>query len=70
MYSIQHCFLFRPSDSTVSENAGIEPRTVVALAFAVDALTTRLDLSLVLHPGFTKIAIKCIEGKGIMFPLP
>jgi hypothetical protein len=26
--SIQHCFLFLPSVFTVSENAGIEPRTV------------------------------------------
>ncbi len=24
----QHCFICRPSDSTVSEDAGIEPRTV------------------------------------------
>jgi hypothetical protein len=23
---IQHCFIFRPSDTTVSEDAGIEPR--------------------------------------------
>jgi hypothetical protein len=38
MYDIQHCFICRPSDSTVSEDAGIEPRTVAA------ALTTRLDL--------------------------
>ncbi len=30
MYIIQHCFICRPSDSTVSENAGIEPRTVSA----------------------------------------
>jgi hypothetical protein len=28
MYFIQHCFIFHPSDSTVSEDAGIEPRTV------------------------------------------
>jgi hypothetical protein len=25
MYVIQHCFICRPSDSTVSEDAGIEP---------------------------------------------
>jgi hypothetical protein len=29
MYVIQHCFI---SDSTVSEDAGIEPRTVATLA--------------------------------------
>ncbi len=40
MYVIQHCFICRPSDSTVSEDARIEPRTVVTLALTV----TRLDL--------------------------
>jgi hypothetical protein len=33
-YIIQHCFIRRPSDSTVSEDAGIEPRTVASLALA------------------------------------
>ncbi len=28
MYVVQHCFICRPSDSTVSEDAGIEPRAV------------------------------------------
>ncbi len=32
MCVIQHCFICRPSDSTVSEDAGIEPRTVATLA--------------------------------------
>jgi hypothetical protein len=45
MYVIQHCFICRPADSTVSEDAGIEPRTVANLALAApDAQTTRLDL--------------------------
>ncbi len=35
MYGIQHCFICRPSDSTVSEDAGIEPRTVATEALAV-----------------------------------
>ncbi len=34
-YSIQHCFICRPSDSTVPTNAGIEPRTVATCALAV-----------------------------------
>ncbi len=34
-YCIQHCFICRPSDSTVPTNAGIEPRTVAIVAFAV-----------------------------------
>jgi hypothetical protein len=35
MYCIQHCFTCRPSDSTVSKDAGIEPRTVATSALAV-----------------------------------
>jgi hypothetical protein len=27
LYNIQHCFICRPSDSTVPTDAGIEPRT-------------------------------------------
>ncbi len=37
---IQHCFICRPSDSTVSNDAGIESRTVATLALASDAVTT------------------------------
>ncbi len=35
-YYIQHCFICRPSDSTVPADAGIEPRT-----FATGALAAR-----------------------------
>jgi hypothetical protein len=31
-YFIQHCFICRPSDSTVSEEAGSEPRTTAWLS--------------------------------------
>jgi hypothetical protein len=34
-YIIQHCFICRPSDSTVPTDAGIEPRTVATCALAV-----------------------------------
>ncbi len=34
-YNIQHCFICRPSDSTVPKDAGIEPRTVATGALAV-----------------------------------
>jgi hypothetical protein len=56
MYVIQHFFIPRPSDSTVSEDAGIEPSTVETFIVSEtffflrfwhrqpDALTTRLDL--------------------------
>ncbi len=39
MYFIQHCFICRPADSTVSEDAGIELRQ-----WQSDALTIQLDL--------------------------
>jgi hypothetical protein len=52
MYFIPHCFICGPSDSIVSEDAGIEPRTVVTLALATSRsnqsaiylIHTRLDL--------------------------
>jgi hypothetical protein len=44
MYVIQHCFVCRPSESTLSEDAGIEPRTVVTLAMTAKCSShTRLD---------------------------
>jgi hypothetical protein len=35
VYFIQYCFICRPSDSIVSEDAGIEPWTVATSALAV-----------------------------------
>jgi hypothetical protein len=35
MHFIQHCSICRLSDSTVSQNAGIETRTVATLALAL-----------------------------------
>jgi hypothetical protein len=35
MCHIQQCFICRPLDSTVMEAAGIEPKTVAALALTV-----------------------------------
>ncbi len=45
-YFIQHCFICRSSDSTVSEYAGIEARTdkMPFQHWLSDALITRLDL--------------------------
>jgi hypothetical protein len=46
MYFIQHCFICRPSDTTLSEDAGIE-RTQDCCELRhrqSDAITTRLDL--------------------------
>ncbi len=38
-YNIQHCFICRPSDSTVPTDAGIEPRTVATGALALGSQT-------------------------------
>jgi hypothetical protein len=38
LYCIQHCFICRPSDSTVSENAGIKPRTFATFALVSQTL--------------------------------
>jgi hypothetical protein len=35
MHFMQHCFICRPSDSTVSEDARFAPRTVATLALSV-----------------------------------
>jgi hypothetical protein len=45
MYFIQLCLIFRPSDFTVSEDAGIESRTVATSALAVrrSSLSDELD---------------------------
>jgi hypothetical protein len=51
MYFIQHCFICRPSDFTVSEDARIEHRTVATLALAV----RRFNLSARSHPEFRKV---------------
>jgi hypothetical protein len=45
LYCIQHCFICRPSDSTVSEDAGIEPRTVATMAL----MARRSSLSAISH---------------------
>jgi hypothetical protein len=47
-YVIQHCFICRPSDSTVSEDAEVEPRTVVTSTLAV----RRSNHSARSHPPF------------------
>jgi hypothetical protein len=45
-YFVQHCFIDRPSDSTVSEDAGIEASTVATLTLEV----TRSNHSAISHP--------------------
>ncbi len=85
MYDIQHCFFYRPSDSTVSKDAVIEPRTVETTASAVrrsnhsarshpqarlDLIHTRLDL---IHTRLDLIQLKVIQQRrpfiGVPVPL-
>ncbi len=54
MYLIQHCFICRPSDSTVSEDAGIEPRTVATFALAVRR--EKWELTYFTHTGMLKVS--------------
>jgi hypothetical protein len=50
---IQHCFICRLSDSTVSEDAEIDPRTVATLALTVgrsnDKILSNTPLDLFRH---------------------
>jgi hypothetical protein len=56
MYFIQHCFICRPSDSNVSEDAGIEPGTVATSELAVRH-SKQLGYSRS-HPRYTYLALK------------
>jgi hypothetical protein len=46
MYVIQHCFVCRPSDSTVSEDAGIESSIVATLALTARRRSNHSAISL------------------------
>jgi hypothetical protein len=67
MYFIQHCFICRPSDSTVSVDAGIEPRTV-ATALA-DRRSVQLARShpLIKNFAFTKNKVKDVYHHMFFF---
>ncbi len=47
-FCTQHCFICRPSDSTVSEDAGIKPRTVAILALDVPRRAYSMQIELCL----------------------
>jgi hypothetical protein len=48
MYFIQHCFICRLSDYTVTKDAGIEPRTIATSALAIrrssHSATSHIDI--------------------------
>jgi hypothetical protein len=57
MHDIRHCFIRRRSDSTVSEDAGVEPGTVATTALAVrrSKYTARSHPHPLDHRGFRMI---------------
>ncbi len=63
-YFIQHCFICRPSDSTLSENAGIEPRTVATSAFTVRrssySATSKFSSFITTHQGIRLLEPLCL----------
>jgi hypothetical protein len=63
MYFIQHCFICRPLDFTVLEDAGIAPRTVVTLALAVRRSNHSASLDLI-HNRLHKIGWAYPEGRS------
>ncbi len=65
MYIIQHCFIFLSSDSTVSEDTGIEPRTVATLALTA----RRCKPSARSHPKISA-SLKFKDLRGSMFDYP
>jgi len=54
MYVIQHCFICRPSNSTVSEDAGIEPRGVATLALTASRSS---------HSARSHLRFNCYHGQ-------
>jgi hypothetical protein len=72
LYFIQHCSICRPSDYTVSEDAGIEPRTVASSALAVrrNIKTNRYILkSIVLYCFLLTSAIQCYDQSLSITPV-
>jgi hypothetical protein len=67
MYVIHLCFICLPSDSTVSEDDGIEPRTVATLALTPDALISRLDLVHYFYSFYFNHLILCLHKKFLLF---
>ncbi len=73
MYCIQHCFICRPLDSTVSEDAGIEPRTIATSALAVRRSNQSARSHPLLFAGINSlctVAVVCEKYRQFVEPLP
>jgi hypothetical protein len=62
-YVSQHCFICRPSNSTVSENVGIKPRNFATLALAVSLLSNHSARS---HPQSARSREIKLNGKKLV----
>ncbi len=63
MYFIQHCIIYLPSDSTLSKDTEIEPRTIATWHWQSDALTTTLDLIHIFYNCVTELQL-CIHFRA------
>jgi hypothetical protein len=72
-YFIQHCFICRPSDSTVPTDAGIEPRTAARVQCALTVRRSnhnRLDLIRILKRILlTFLSSGILKFVGIRLPI-
>ncbi len=62
LYVIHLYFICLPSDSTMLEDDGIEPRIVATLALTPDALISRLDLIHYFYSFYFNHLILCMHG--------
>ncbi len=49
MYFTQHCFICRPADFAVSEDAGVEPKTVCVEALGMSGYESVVEAVIVLE---------------------
>jgi hypothetical protein len=65
---IQHCFICRPPDSSVSEDAGIEPRTVAALQLAFICFNLSTKFSSIIRVFMPVIHAAPVNSKEKLVP--
>ncbi len=67
MYYFQHCFICRPSESSVSEDARIEPRTVTTLRLLGVQLFFRCWIYFTCTSQFKHFVISTAAAKTTVF---
>ncbi len=73
MYIIQHCFIYCPSLSTVSEDALIKPRTVATLALTArrsNHIHRKISFSIFLSPpGMSLTKLSLVGNYDVIYKL-